>query len=113
MNNALRCPNNAPKPLSSSVSCFDRVIDKYPLQNGTGDTAALVVTTFDALCLSTRSLGRLDDGLGDGSSSATRAVSVDERGGAASHFGSVLVLTVGRWGRVWGGSTGGSALATV
>lgn len=78
------------------MSCFDRVTDKYPLQNGAGDTAALVVTALDALCLGARSLGRLDDRLGDGGSGATRAVSVDGRGGAASHFGYVLVLTVGR-----------------
>lgn len=96
----LQYPNNASRFLPIPILCFDRVTGKSPLQDGTGETTALVVTALDALCLGARSLGRLEDGLGNGGSGATRAVSVDERGGATSHVGSALMLTVGHWGRV-------------
>jgi hypothetical protein len=50
-----------------------------PSQNGTRNATALVVAALNALCLSARRLGRLEDALGDARSRAAGAVAVDER----------------------------------
>lgn len=49
-------------------------------QNSTRNATALVVAALNALCLSARRFGRLEDALGDARGRAARAVAVDERG---------------------------------